>query len=99
MQEIVVLKEKYLEISIKIEWIIKQLVILSVNEVQLMVHISGKNVQPLASCLKHDFPWKWDEEMLDWKRNFAPLQQLRYVKMGNGSSRKVSDSVEDVYLN
>lgn len=99
MQEIVPLKEKYLEISIKIEWIIRQLVILSVNEVQVMVHLSGKNVQPLSSCLKHSFPWKWDEEMLGWKRNFAPLQQLRYVKMRNGSSRKVSDSVEDVYLN
>lgn len=77
MQKIVLLKEKYLEISIKTEWIMKQFVILSVNEVQLMVHISGKNVQPLASCLKHSFPWKWDEEMLGWKRNFALLQQLR----------------------
>lgn len=56
MQKIVLLKEKYLEISIKTEWIMKQFVILSVNEVQLMVHISGKNVQPLASCLKHSFP-------------------------------------------
>lgn len=77
MQKIVLLKEKYLEISIKTEWIMKQFVILSVNEVQLMVHISGKNVQPLASCLKHSFPWKWDEEMLGWKRNFTLLQQLR----------------------
>jgi len=77
MQKIVLLKEKYLEISIKTEWIMKQFVILSVNEVQLMVHISEKNVQPLASCSKHSFPWKWDEEMLGWKRNFALLQQLR----------------------
>lgn len=53
MQKIVLLKEHHLEMPIKRERIMKQLVICSVNELQLMVHVSVKNVQPSAFCLKH----------------------------------------------
>lgn len=55
------LKEKHWEVPIKRERIRKELVICSVNEVQLMVHESGKNVQPLAFCLKHSFTQKGNE--------------------------------------
>lgn len=48
MQKMVLLKEKHLEMPVKRERVMKQLVICSVNELQLMVHISGKNVHPLA---------------------------------------------------
>lgn len=53
MQKIVLLKENHLEMPIKRERIMKHLVICSVNELQLMVHVSVKNVQLLAFCLKH----------------------------------------------
>lgn len=54
----VLLKAKHWEMPIKRERIMKELVTCSVNEVQLMVHESGKNVQPLAFCLKHGFTQK-----------------------------------------
>lgn len=61
MQKTVLLKEKHLEMPIKRERIMKQLVVCSVNELQLMVHVSGKNVEPLAFCLKHSFTQKRGE--------------------------------------
>lgn len=61
MQKTVLLKEMRLEMSVKRERIMKQLVICSVNKLHLMVHISGKNVQPLAFCLKHSFTQKRGE--------------------------------------
>jgi len=55
MHKTVLLKEMHLEMPIKRKRIMKQIVIFSVNELQLMVHRSGKNVKPLAFCLKHSF--------------------------------------------
>lgn len=46
MQNIVLLKEKHLEMPIRREKNIKKLLIYSVNELQLLVHICGKNVKP-----------------------------------------------------
>lgn len=81
MQKIVLLKEKHLEMPIKREKVMKKLLICSVNKLQLMVYICGKNVQPWAFFSNSSLKKGMKEGGVEKRNFFVPLQHLRLVKI------------------
>lgn len=65
--------ETNLDMPIRREKIMKKLLICSVNELQLLVHICGMNVQPSTLFLRYSFTQKRDEGRVEKRNLFVPL--------------------------